>query len=167
MADACKLAGVSVAAPYRHFKDREAILDAVCKAGFVRLAQAMADGAGQYAAGSDEAIHAIGAAYVKLTCAEPHVFRLMFGHPSGAEQPTDEKDKDADAYGVLISQVAVRLALPPDDRAVLATAMALWTLVHGLSFLLIDEQLGVTRMDLDVDGMIMATGTRLLGTFVQ
>lgn len=167
VADACRLAGVSVAAPYRHFKDRDAILDAVADAGFARLEAAMSEGATRFEAGSDEAVHAIGMAYVTLARTEPHVFRLMFGRSSADKPPPDEEsDPGAHAYGVLIAQVATRLGRAPDHRTVLATAMALWTMVHGLSFLLIDEQLGVTRMDLDVDGMVMAAGTRLLGTFV-
>ena len=37
MADACKEAGVSKAAPYRHFDNREALLEAVIEHGFQQM----------------------------------------------------------------------------------------------------------------------------------
>ena len=42
LSDAARLAGVSVAAPYRHFKDKEALLAEIAAEGFVLFRDALA-----------------------------------------------------------------------------------------------------------------------------
>lgn len=94
---------------------------------------------------------------------------------TGGRDATGEDDPERDerasagetAYGVLIAEVAAHLERPPGDPAVLRTAMALWTLVHGLSCLLIDGMTDVARIDLDGESMLRAAGGSLLGAFAD
>lgn len=173
--DACRLAGVSTAAPYRHFADRQAILDAVATDGFARLARAMRAATEGHRTGSLEALTAIGIVYVDFARDEPHVFRLMFGSPHTTQTrdaadwtPVDELEKSGSAaYDVLLGQIAAHLERDPDDVAVLKTGLSMWMMVHGLSFLLVDEQLGVGRLELDVKAMVNACGAKLLEAFVE
>lgn len=168
VADACRLAGVSTAAPYRHFSDREAILEAVAASAFASLGRTMERRVAEQVAAGLDAITAIGLAYVDFARASPEVFRLMFSCRSREnEESLDAHERGGDAYGVLIREVAAHLGREPDDEAVLQTALALWTMVHGLSSLLIDEQLDVARLDIDVEGMLRAGGGKLLEAFVD
>lgn len=68
--------GVSVAAPFRHFATREALLAALAEAGAERMARAM-DVAAAAAPDPLAAQRARGVAYVKFCVSEPEVFRLL------------------------------------------------------------------------------------------
>ena len=166
LADAAKLAGVSPAAPYRHFRDRQALLAAVADEGFARLGARAAAAVERHEGGSLEAVCAVGSAYIDFARDEPNVFRLMFAPHEGAgdDGPSPE---GAAAYEVLIGQVAAHLGLAPDAPEVLATALSLWMYVHGFASLLIDDQLGVGRLEIDVATMLRANGARMLEAFAS
>src|SRR6185503_17019443 len=66
--DLARRAGVSHAAPYRHFADREALLAALAEEGFVLLAAELE--------GKPRREQAV--AYVRFALANPGRFRLMF-----------------------------------------------------------------------------------------
>ena len=165
LADAAKLAGVSAAAPYRHFRDRQALLAAIADEGFERLGARASAAVEAHAPGSLDAVCAVGGAYIDFAREETHVFRLMFAPHDGAsgDGPSPE---GAAAYDVLIGQVAAHLGLAPDAPPVLATALSLWMYVHGFASLLVDDQLGVGRLEIDVAAMLRANGARMLEAFV-
>ena len=74
-----RLAGVSPAAPYRHFSGKEGLLGAVAREGFIALAESM-EAAGRENSGLALAeFRAIALAYVKFAAANPSHFRVMFG----------------------------------------------------------------------------------------
>lgn len=68
-------AGVSPAAPYRHFADKQALLATVCAEGFDELAEAVRDIEG----GGLAALHQTGYAYIEFAVANQALYRLMFG----------------------------------------------------------------------------------------
>src|SRR5579875_1451341 len=72
-------AGVSHAAPRRHFADRQALLDALAEAGFLRLADEVS--AAAEAAGEDHRarLHAAAVAYVRFATSDAALMELMFG----------------------------------------------------------------------------------------
>lgn len=72
--DLARRAGVSHAAPYRHFADRPALLAALAEEGFALLAAEL-----QGKPWRDQA-----AAYVRFALANPERFRLMFISPAPA-----------------------------------------------------------------------------------
>lgn len=168
LGDAAALAGVSAAAPYRHFRDRQALLAAVADDGFVRLSGRLDAAASEHERGSVKAIAAIGEAYIEFAASDSNVFRLMFS--SCHDEPsTDPAVSDAGkaAYDVLVRHVAAHLDLSVDAPPVLGTALSLWMYVHGFAALLIDEQLGVGRLEIDVPTMLRANTARLLEAFVE
>ncbi len=85
VAEAARRAGVSSAAPYKHFKDRPEILRGVVAEAMDRLRTAMEAGAAAHPVGSMQAVAAVGLAYVNFARAEPGVFRLVFGLTEGHE----------------------------------------------------------------------------------
>ena len=164
LADAAKLAGVSAAAPYRHFQDRHALLAAVADDGFARLGARATEASAAHAAGGIDAICGIGLAYIDFARANPNVFRLMFGPEEAADGIVEEEA--ALAYDVLVRQVAAHLALAEDAPAVLATALSLWMYVHGFASLLIDDKLGVGRLEFDVAAMVRKNTAPMLRAFL-
>lgn len=140
VAEAARRAGVSSAAPYKHFKDRPELLRAVASAGMDRLRDAMETAAARHRAGSHESVAAIGQAYVDFARAGPGVFRLVFGLTEGHDGDPHLEGKGAACFGVVLRAVAAVLERSPDDPIVRIRAYALWTFVHGHSFLTIDRK---------------------------
>ncbi|XUL91161.1 TetR/AcrR family transcriptional regulator [Streptomyces galilaeus] len=127
-------AGVSAAAPYRHYADKDALESAVATAGFHDLKDDLTRTAGAPASVSDLA--ELGVAYVRFALRRPAVFRLMFGNACG--DPADQRVLAAGQVQDLVSS-AVASVFPEADALALATAG--WSLVHGLAFLHLDGKL--------------------------
>ena len=70
--------GVSRTALYRHFANKDALLQAVAAEGF-RLLQAEIEGAWQRAGGGRAGFEAMGSAYVEFAVRHPAHYRVMFG----------------------------------------------------------------------------------------
>jgi AcrR family transcriptional regulator len=132
--------GVSAPAVYRHFPDKAAFLRALAMEGLQRLGRAQGDvsragGAGGFAAS--------GQAYVRFALANPGLFRLIF--TSGAVGPLDTScQPDGSAGWQLLRHVsdAIGPQASEDEQRVLA--FRAWSLVHGLSMLILDGQIGET-----------------------
>jgi len=154
LSDACRLAGVSTAAPYKHFKDRDEILEEVAARGFDALgersiAAVVAEGEGTLAG-----IIAMGEAYVQFAIDEQHLFRLMFGQRQAVKTSETVQADGKRCFSGVIDQVGRYCEandVPGDPREI---AIRLWTFVHGAASLLIDEDYAVVAPELDVMRMI-------------
>lgn len=162
VAEAARRAGVSSAAPYKHFKDRPEILRGVVSEAMDRLRAAMEAGADSYPKGSLEAVAAVGLAYVAFARAEPGVFRLVFGLTEGHEEAPDLQAKGEGCFGVVVRTTAAFLGLAPDNPDVQRRAYMLWSSVHGHSFLIIDMKHSVTGREIDDWTYLMTLGRAIL-----
>lgn len=162
VAEAARRAGVSSAAPYKHFKDRHELLRGVVGEAMDRLRVAMESGAATHASGSLEAVAAVGQAYVDFARAEPGVFRLVFSLTEGHENAPDLLAKGEGCFGVVVQAVADWLALPPGNPDVQRCAYMLWSFVHGHSFLTIDMKLKVASAEIDDWTYLMAISRAVL-----
>src|SRR5262245_59145750 len=79
LADACRAAGVTTAAPYRHFQGKQEILAEIASRGFDDLKQRSTAIVAEKGEGTLDGIIAMGQAYVAFAVEETAVFRLMFG----------------------------------------------------------------------------------------
>jgi len=162
VSEAARRAGVSSAAPYKHFRDRHEILRGVVSEAMDRLFAAMKAGAAAHPVGSLEAVAAIGQAYVDFARAEPGVFRLVFGLTDGHQNAPELLAKGEGCFGVLIEAVAACLDLPPDDPEVERRAYMLWSFVHGHSFLHIDMKTQVATAEIDDRAYLMDVSRAIL-----
>ena len=162
VSDACRAAGVSTAAPYRHFNDRDEMLLAVCSEGMERFYDTMSAAVADKAPGTIETINDLGLAYIKFATSEPGVFRLSFGIAREHEGNPEIVERGQRIYGILLAQVAAYFGKPGVDDEVLERAFPLWTMVHGLSFLLIDEKITALDLQLDIETMMRENTRRLL-----
>ncbi len=162
VSEACRAAGVSTAAPYRHFRDKQEMLLAVAIEGMQRLAGRMRASAKRHPTGSTARIAATGHAYVRFATKEPGVFRLVFGLTVDHRKSDEMIAEGNRTFGVLLEEVAAYFNKPEIDADVLRRGFALWTFVHGFSFLKIDEKVDVVKMNIDIDEMIRETTERLL-----
>ena len=130
--------GVSPSAPYRHFSDRQALLEAVATEGFRRFSASMSEAAAGLP--DTEQLEAMARAYVRFAVTSPHLFRLMFSAEIEHRRDPALAAAAKAAYASLAAAAAREDAASPAKVAITA-----WAFVHGLSVLLIDQQiLGVS-----------------------
>jgi AcrR family transcriptional regulator len=133
--EVARRAGVSANAPYRHFRDKDALLVGVATLGFEELQAAMA--AAETAAAPGLEFVALGQAYVRYAQEHPGLFHLMFSHPCGRSAP----EISAAAAGVTALLAARVAVIVPDESQRQIFATGTWSLVHGLAVLLINDKL--------------------------
>jgi len=167
VAEAARRAGVSSAAPYKHFKDRHEILRGVVSEALDRLRATMQAGAAAHPHGALEAVAAVGHAYVDFARAEPGVFRLVFGLTEGHENDADLLTKGEGCFGVVVQAVAACLGLMPTDADVQRRAYMLWSFVHGHSFLTIDMKHKVASAEIDDWDYLMTISRAVLEAGAQ
>lgn len=149
-------AGVSHAAPYHHFADKAAMMEAVAEEGFRRLDRRMA--ASQRGAPADpyERLRRMGLAYIRFAVANPHFYGVMFKpgrHRAGREPAPDAPSSRA--FQRLLDAVAACRASAGDPGAdPTLWALVAWTVTHGLSSLWLEgalaggplAKLGISRL---------------------
>lgn len=142
-------AGVSHAAPYAHFADKQALIAAISTDGYRRLYEALSTAAQQHA--DDPARQLIeGAwAYVQFALNDTDHFKITL---SGVI----EKEKDYPAF-VEISQQSFALVvqivaacqrakvLKPGPSDLIAVGV--WSLIHGFVSLILEDQISHTVLD--------------------
>lgn len=114
--------GVSVAAPYRHFANKEALLAAVAAEGFAELGEALRAATGVGARPEDRLVEA-GVAYVRYAVANPQLFRLMF-HEGVREAVGPEGEASLQVLVGLVSACPLAVHVSTAVRAS-------WAFVHG------------------------------------
>jgi AcrR family transcriptional regulator len=150
--EVARRAGVSHTASYNHFEDRAALLAEVATLGFESLRQTMEAAAGGHPRSARQAFADVAAAYVRFGVEHPAHYRLMFGAELAdkARHPTLHAAGDA-AFAVLTGVLERGQASGHVRRgAVRDQALAAWSLVHGLTTLVIDQRvsfLGVSTGD--------------------
>lgn len=163
LADACRRAGVSTAAPYRHFEDRNALLEAVCMRGFDALAEATGAAKCSHPLGTVEHILESGRGYVAFALEQPERFRLMFGRkPDIKGRPQVERTGRA-CFQHLLESVSAYLG--EQGRAgedPLPIALRLWAVVHGVASLAIDGPLDIIAPGCDPATVVDAAGRAIL-----
>lgn len=159
VSEACRAAGVSTAAPYKHFADRTEMLVAVAMEGFKEMSEAAQIAVDQYPPGSDAAIAAMGVSYVEYAEANPGMFKMMFA----GDHKTDTLEEAGHAcYGIVLGQVAARLGKSDIDDEVMQTTFPLWTFVHGLAFLRIEGKADFAKVQTSVKDLVEMATSQLM-----
>ena len=137
IAEVARLAGVSSAAPYRHFRDAEALLAAVAERGFERFATVLAQAWMDGRPNPSRAFEALGQAYLGFARREPALYGAMF-ETHLAFDAFPSLQAAADRAFAILREAAERVAATlPEPRRPPALMMALhmWSLAHGIASL--------------------------------
>lgn len=136
-AEAARWAGVSPAAPYRHYRDRDELLSDVARRGFERFEQALQRA---WDGGRPEpfaAFERVGKAYLAFARTEPAYYSAMFEAGLPLDLNPDLRAAGERAFGVLREAAELLIANMQSDRRPPALMMALhvWALSHGIASL--------------------------------
>ncbi len=126
--------GVTTAAPYHHFKDKEAVLAAVAAEGFRALNDEVDRSTGDLTEPAAR-FRAMGAGYIRFAVSHPSHYQAMFRPELRAPELYPELDRVANlAFDRLLQAIgAVRPELGPEQVG--ALAILSWSTVHGFSML--------------------------------
>lgn len=163
LADACRRAGVTTAAPYKHFRDKQEILEEIVQRGFDELSASNAKAVAEGGAGTIQGITAMGVSYLNFAVAQPAVFRLMFGHKSEIRKVKQVDETGKECLKHVIEQVAAYSRKHGHTADAEKIAIRLWTFVHGASSLELDGDYGRVAPGLDVQKLIADVTPKLLG----
>ena len=143
-------AGVSHNAPYKHFADKRELLAAVSAVGFERLAKRMTD-ATERLSNPRARLLAMARAYVRHGVENPALYRLMFGgYLTGPDEgrPAIERAA-AEKTKALLADAIINGGLgraipntPRNERKIAGALLIYWSLLHGLTLLLVDRLVG-------------------------
>lgn len=139
--EVARRAGVSHNAPYRHFRDRDELLEAVAAQGFEGLTAAMSEAMAQGRTAS-ERLRLSGRGYVQFALSHPHHILIMFETPVRDLLRPEYAAPARRAFQTLldaISAVQAEGGLPAGDPH--AFAAVAWSAVHGLAKLAIATRL--------------------------
>ena len=135
--EVARRAGVSAAAPYRHFADKAELLAAAATQGFIQLHETLSATAAKTADPAKQAL-AMGRTYVRWAVTHPDYYQVMFGSELDKNDKPDLLSAGARAFGDLLD-VIVRCQdaglLPAGDPREIAGPV--WSLLHGIATLTI------------------------------
>jgi AcrR family transcriptional regulator len=136
-ADAARSAGVSSAAPYRHYRDREALLVDVARRGFELFAERTGKAWNDGKPNPYTAFEEVGRAYLAFAREEQSYYSAMF--EAGVSLDADPALREAAdrAFAVLRrASEALSAHLPPDQRPpALMMSLHIWAMAHGIASL--------------------------------
>ena len=162
LTEAARRAGVSAAAPYRHFADKADLLATVAEQGFRELHTDLV-AAAEREPDPKQRVVDLGAVYVRWAVAHPDYYQVMFGTESiKADHPSLEL-AGLQAFGDLLDAIAkcqeAGIVAGDDPREV---AAPLWSLVHGIASLAIGGHLDAVGLHQSPEEMVAGVVAQLL-----
>jgi len=127
---------VTPMAAYSHYKNKQAILDAVAFDGFVELKDALEQAILNSDGSPDEELSAIGVTYIAHGLQEPGLYLLMFDSMQSDNAPQALKAAADSAYDVLRQTLKKHAKhFNYSDEQAEGYAFTSWSMVHGMTSL--------------------------------
>ena len=132
--EASRTAGVSVSAPYNHFKDKDALLIEIVLLGN-RTLETELRAAADTVAPPKEKLLAVYLAYVSFAERHPDLFAVMF--QSGIDK-ADYPELQASSAKAFEVAAILALQIEPSQTSAQQLALAIWTMAHGFATLSVE-----------------------------
>ncbi|MBP2047825.1 AcrR family transcriptional regulator [Streptomyces griseochromogenes] len=156
--EVARRAGVSTAAPYRHFSGKDELLAAVAEQGYSTLVDSLKRAVADTADARERLLRLAGA-YVRFAHEHPDLFVTMFRSQPGAD-PVGH-----DSFEVLLRAVvdAQAAALVPAKPSPELMARSLWATLHGLAVLSLRQPHQRFGMDEPPEDLATSTLSAIFG----
>ena len=136
MAEAAARAGVSAAAPYRHFTDKEELLRGVRELAILGLGYAADETASAHPHGSIEGILAMGHMYLAYARDKHAFFSLMWEDRGDIEERREKVAEEHGGFMVLVNMVQAFCNAHGNSQVnSLHLATQIWSMGHGIATL--------------------------------
>lgn len=157
-ADAARAAGVSSAAPYRHFRDRDALMADIAKRGFELFRDALKKAWNDGRPNPYVAFEAVGRAYLAFARNEPAHYSAMFEAGISTDLNPGLRQAADEAFAVLRSAAeALSAHMPPESRPpALMMSLHIWALAHGIASLFARGDAGRRRLPMPAEDLLEA-----------
>lgn len=135
VAELARIVGVSQAAPYRHFRDRNALVAEIARRGFEQLTAELEAARRSGGARSAAALERCAQAHLGFAGREPAVYAAMFeaGFPAKHHPELLRARDDAFAAVRDAAQAACDQSRDPRKPPALMVALHVWSLTHGIA----------------------------------
>jgi AcrR family transcriptional regulator len=146
-AEVARAVGVSGAAPYRHFRDRNALVAEIARQGFASLENDLARAWNDGKPTASAALENCGRAYLSFARREPAFYAAMF-HPGVPIEDDAELSAASDRAFMVIRHAADRVTSTAQGGRkppALMVALHIWSLAHGIASLYIGDPNGTRR----------------------
>ena len=158
-ADAARMAGVSPAAPYRHFRDRDELLSSIAQRGFAQFETALTEAWDDGRPDTVSAFERVGTAYLNFARENPAYYSAMFESGIPIEMNPTLMAASERAFAI-IRAAAERLAAlaPPGVPRPPAMMMALhiWSMSHGVASLFARGDAARRKLPMTADELLEA-----------
>jgi AcrR family transcriptional regulator len=135
--------GVSHAAPYAHFTDKQALIAAIATEGYTKLYQELAKAAASCPDDPAQRLIEVAWAYVQFATNKPDHFKVTFSGivEQEADYPeyVEQSKKSLTLVTELVSDCQQAGLLKSNDIELLA--VSIWAAIHGFIFLLLGNQI--------------------------
>jgi AcrR family transcriptional regulator len=142
-------AGVSHAAPYAHFADKQSLIAAISTDGFRRLYEKLAAAAHDNSADPRQQLLETANAYLEFAAEDPAHFKVMFSGILEQEKNYPEfveaSQKNYELVVEIVQTCQAAGVLPPGPAE--RTAISIWATVHGLAALALERQIPHTLLE--------------------
>ncbi|KQY04892.1 TetR family transcriptional regulator [Mycobacterium sp. Root135] len=162
LTEAARRAGVSPAAPYRHFPDKAHLLAAVAEQGFVELHEALV-AVGSGVPDARARVNAMARGYVRWAVAHPEYYQVMFGGDTNKSEHPGLLEAGGRTFGCLLEVITECLSsglIQGDDPLRIAGPM--WSTIHGTATLAIGGDLGQVGIDEQPEDLVQRSANVLL-----
>ncbi len=158
-AEAARSAGVSPAAPYRHFRDREELLASIAQQGFEQFEAALSSAWDDGRPDTPAAFSRVGKAYLTFARKHPAYYSAMFESGLPLENNPALLVASERAFAVLraASERLIALAPPNVPRPpALMMALHIWSLSHGIASLFGRGDAASRRLPMSAEDLLEA-----------
>jgi AcrR family transcriptional regulator len=157
-ADAARSAGVSSAAPYRHFRDRQALLADVARRGFDLFEQRLNAAWNEGRPDPFRAFENVGRAYLAFAREQPAFYSAMFEAGLPLDEDPELQQAADRAFAVLRRAAETFCARLPSDRRPppLMMSLHLWALAHGIASLFARADAGRRKLPMTPEDLLEA-----------
>ena len=165
ISEAAAIAGVSAAAPYRHFADKEDLLGAVRHLAFMGLGNVAEQTADQHPVASIEGILAMGHVYLKYAREKRVFFSLMWEARADIDERRENPETEHNGFMVLVDRVSAFCqahGTPQINPTQLATS--LWSLSHGIATLEANQLLDIFDRTVTAESIFDDSAKRILAS---
>jgi len=157
-AEAARSAGVSPAAPYRHFRDRDALMADVARQGFERFEAFLTTAWNKGRPDTLTALGNVGKAYLAFARTEPAYYSAMFEAGLPLDDHPELREAGDRAFAIVRNAAeALCGTLPTAKRPpALMVALHIWAVSHGIASLFARGDAGRRKLPMTPEDLLEA-----------